>query len=232
MAIIALCGAVPSLEANMPGPFLSLKGGTARLNGSGPVAGAINKLFAEETRKWWLWDFSLPAATNPTVTPGANCRNGQSGQVWYLYGGPPTVDCHIPFGKSVFFPVVNTECSDLEVGTPFYGANASERAACAKAWIDHVTDLSLKIDNIEIRILPLLRVQSGDFSFQVPAGNILGVPGPATGRSTGDGYYMLLPILCPGVHHIHLKGTFHDPFDSSHPVVFPLETEITLTVEK
>jgi hypothetical protein len=33
-----------------------------------------------------------------------------------------------------------------------------------------------------------------------------------------------------GTHTIHITGTFHDPYVSGHPVVFPLDTILTLTV--
>jgi hypothetical protein len=185
--------------------------------------------YAEWSVKWWLWDFSLPIPLNPTVTPGADCTNGQSGQVWFLYGGPATVNCTIRPGTALFLPVVNTECSSLEA-PPFFGATAADRAACAKAWIDFVTQLSATIDGVPVTNLSLFRVQTGDFPFSVPANNFLGVAGPASGFSSGDGYYLLLNPLPPGTHTIHIAGTFHDPFDPAHPVIFPLDTTITVTV--
>jgi hypothetical protein len=198
--------------------------------GLDPVGNLLDRLFAAETQKWWLWDLSLPLPRNPTQTPGVDCSNGQSGDVWFLYGGPPTVTCRVPFGKAVFFPIANTECSSLEPA-PYFGRTPAERRACAKAWIDNLTNLSATIDRIKIPDLSLFRVQSGDFRFTVPANNILGVPGPASGLSSADGYYLLLPILLPGITHtIHVTATFRDPFDPAHPVVFPLDTIITLTV--
>src|SRR5436309_2476440 len=93
--------------------------------------------------EWWLWFFMEPTPDNPVA--GAPCSNGQSGNVWFLLGGPPAVDCTIPAGTALFFPIVNTECSSLEP-FPFHGDTPQQRQDCAKAWIDNVTDLAATID--------------------------------------------------------------------------------------
>ena len=131
-------------------------------------------------------------------------------------------------GTALSIPVVNTECSSLEP-PPFHGGTPAERSACAKGWIDNLTDLFASIDGVTIQNLKQYRVQTGDFQFTVPANNILGVPGPAVGFSSGDGYYLLLNPLSAGTHTIHIKGTFHDPSDPSI-VVFPLDTMLTIEV--
>src|SRR5262245_55974278 len=131
LAAMAALVLAPNLNAHIPGAHVENKTANSNFNFLPKVTDILNKVFAVETQKWWKWSFSLPVPQNPTVTPAGDCSNGQSGPVWYLYGGPPTVTCNMPFGKSVFFPVVNTECSDLETGTPFFGASAADRAACA-----------------------------------------------------------------------------------------------------
>jgi hypothetical protein len=117
-------------------------------------------------------------------------------------------------------------------GSPgsFHGDTPEQRQACAKAWADHLTDISAEIDGTPIANLAPLRTRSGDFSFTVPNNNILGVPGPAWGFSSGDGFYVLLNPLPAGTHTIRLRGTFHDPFDPNHPTLFSIDTTLTLTV--
>ena len=193
-----------------------------------PVSTFRGSSYAEWSVRWWLWDFSLRAPDNPTVTPSAPCTNNQSGNVWYLYGGPATVNCTVAPGTAIFLPVANTECSSLE-SPPFFGATPADRAACAKSWIDHLTNLSATIDGVAVQNLSAFRVQTGDFPFSVPDNNILAVPGPASGFSSADGYYLMLNPLPPGAHIIHITATFHDPSDPSQ-VVFPLDTTITVTV--
>jgi hypothetical protein len=184
--------------------------------------------YAEWSEKWWLWSLSLPVDKNPTTNFAASCTNGQSGHTWFLYGGPPTVTCTVPEETAVVIPVVNTECSNLEAA-PFRGDTPAARRACAKAWIDNVTDLFASVDKKSVRNLARYRVQTGDFLFTVPAKNILGVPA-GKGFSSADGYYLVLEPLSEGTHTIRVKGTFRDPFDPTHPIVFPLDTTITLKV--
>ena len=213
---------VPSLKANIPGQVPRHTGNSSAA--SPPFGNTYDVLSVE----WWLWFFMEPTPDNPVA--GAPCSNGQSGNVWFLLGGPPAVDCTIPAGTALFFPIVNVECSSLEP-FPFHGDTPQQRQDCAKAWIDNVTDLAATIDGNAVVNLTRLRTRSGDFSFTVPYDNIYGLlPAPAWGFSSGDGYYILLAPLSAGLHRIHVKGTFHDPFDLAHPVTFPLSTELTLHV--
>jgi len=220
---VAAVGILVRANAAIPG-----LGGAKPMPANSQSHGNTN---AEWSAKWWLWDFNLPIPTNPTATPTADCSNGQSGHVWFLFGGPASVTCTVSPGTALFLPVVNTECSNLEAA-PFFGATPTDRSACAKAWIDNVTGLSATIDGVPVSNLNLFRVQTGDFPFSVPANNILGVAGPASGLSTGDGYYLMLNPLPPGAHTIHITGTFHDPVDPAHPVIFALDTTITVNVSQ
>jgi hypothetical protein len=231
---VAVLALAPAVWADIPGAKASkgASGGSQGNPGVLPPNSSFNgHTYSEWSEKWWLWSFSLPADQNPTTNFAAPCTNGQSGHVWFLYGAPPTVNCTVSPGTALFFPVVNTECSSLEA-VPFHGDTPAERSACAKAWIDNVTDLSATIDGVGVQNLAIYRVQSGDFPFTVPANNILGVLGPTSGFSSADGYYLLLAPLSAGAHTIHIKGTFHDPFDPTHPVVFSIDTAMAVTVGK
>jgi hypothetical protein len=223
-AIAATMLLVPRLNASIPG---NVQQNAAKPTLSSPPYGQTYDVLSQE---WWLWDFMQSVPDNPTF--GAPCGNGQSGAVWFLYGlfGPTTsVTCVIPGGTSLFLPIVNTECSSLE-SFPFRGDTAQERQACAKAWMDHVSDLAFMIDGRAIGNLAPLRTRSGDFSFTVPDNNILGVSGPAWGFSSADGYYALLSPFSAGVHTIEIKATIKDPFDPTHPVVGTIHTTLTLIV--
>ena len=201
-----------------------------------PPFGATYDLLSQE---WWLWSFMQPVSDNPTfpssLPPVAStppCANGQSGNVWFLYGvflPYTTVTCTVPAGKALFFPIVDTECSSLE-SFPFHGDTPEQRKACAKAWIDNVSGLAASIDGISVQNLAPLRSRSGDFSFTVPNNNTLVGAGPAWGFSSADGYYILLSPLNPGTHTIHVKATIHFPFDPTLPVVGVIDTTINLTV--
>ena len=98
-----------------------------------PQAQAHGMTYAEWTARWWQWFFSFTATTNPV----ADCSVGQLGSVWFLVGvpGPTTINCSVPPGKALFFPVINVECSNVE-DPPFFGATEAARRACAKSIVD------------------------------------------------------------------------------------------------
>lgn len=169
--------------------------------------------YAEWSAKWWQWAFSLGANENPITTGGAApCTNGQTGNVWFLVGvgGPTTILCTVPPGTALFFPIINTECSDLE-SPPFHGDTPEERATCATSSVDTFTGLAAVIDRKVVQNPTAYRVQSGDFEFTVPENNIAGVPGPASGLSSADGFYLLLHPLSAGTHIIQIVGALTSP---------------------
>jgi len=225
--------AIPPIQATVPGLTPSQN------RGAKPVNPPFGRTYDVLSQEWWLWSFMQPVPDNPTfpssplpVASTPPCSNGQMGDVWFLYGVflPYTdVTCTVPSGKALFLPIVNTECSSLE-SFPFHGDTAQDRQACAKAWIDNVTDLAASVDGVALHNLSPLRTRSGDFSFTVPNNNILVGSGPAWGFSSADGYYMLLGPLAAGVHQIHLEATLHDPFDPSHPVIAKINATLTITV--
>jgi hypothetical protein len=230
---VAILGLVPSLRANVPGAKVSQSASGGNQGNPGvlpPVSSFDGHTYPEWSEKWWLWVFSLPADQNPTTTNGAApCANGQSGQAWFLVGvgGPTTINCTVPHGTALFFPIINAECSNLE-SFPFHGDTPEERSACAKSWIDAVTDLAVMIDGIAIHNLTAYRFQSGDFDFTVPANNILGVPGPTSGKSSADGYYLMLAPLSAGTHTIQIVGATNGPFPPA--TAFTIDTKYILTV--
>src|SRR5205085_9082791 len=111
LTAVVLMAAASTLLANIPGA--NVPGNLGNSAVSPPSARFNGNTYAEWTQKWWLWDFSLPADQDPTSNAAAPCTNGQSGHVWFLYGGPSTVNCTVPPGTALFLPVANTECSNL-----------------------------------------------------------------------------------------------------------------------
>src|SRR4051812_9973180 len=109
VAIASIMLLAPHLNANIPGS-MPQKGASAK-----PASTPYGKAYDVLSQEWWLWSLMQPVADNPTY--GAPCANGQSGDVWFLYGlflPLNSVNCAIPAGKSLFMPVVNTECSSVE----------------------------------------------------------------------------------------------------------------------
>ena len=73
--------------------------------------------YGEWAAKWWQWALGTPARINPLFdATGEFCDAGQKGPVWFLAStlgysggeyGPVERDCTVPFGKSLFFPIIN-----------------------------------------------------------------------------------------------------------------------------
>ncbi|MGI8992576.1 MAG: hypothetical protein ACR2I2_23715 [Bryobacteraceae bacterium] len=173
---------------------------------------------AEWSARWWQWAFT----TNDNVDlTGANCGVGQSGQVFFLAGAPVTTavnrSCTVPANKILFFPLINSECSNVEP-PPFHGNNEAQLRACAKAAMDGVnlSTLRLTIDGVPIGHLGSLRTQSPLYAVTVggtcnydpnfcPNGNQLGVPPGTSLFSVSDGFWVMMQ-LSSGMHVIHFEA--------------------------
>jgi len=185
------------------------------------------RTYGEWSAKWWQGGLGLDNTQSPIATNGlADCSNGQTGNVWFLIGtfipAPSQINCRVPHGTALFFPIVNAECSNLE-DPPFFGLTPAERETCAKAFVNQVTSMTATIDGTPIENLANYRVQSGDFEFTLPANNLLGKPAGTVGRSGADGYYLLLNPLSSGQHTIHFTATFCCGFGA-------IETNYVITV--
>ena len=168
---------------------------------------------------WWKWALQTPAAVNPlTDTTGAHCGQGQSGAVWFLAGtlggDPVTRRCTVPFGRILFFPLVNSFYGAFLNDAPDTRTEAYVRAAAA---CTQPADITLHVDGIRIpgakqfftgtpgSLSPL-------FDIQLPADNIYGVdeatvPELKLSPSSEQGYYFFLPPLPRGKHTVHWVAT-------------------------
>ena len=186
-------------------------------------ASPFGATYPEWSQSWWLWFFHQTAWPDGV---NADCSSHQLGPVWFLVGGAPTnpINCTVPAGKALFFPIINVECSNLEAA-PFYGATAADRRTCAKRIINTATDLEARIDGVELQNLVSFRVATPDYDFTVPDGNIGGIPTDVShsGKSSADGFYLMLTPLTPGTHTIHFTGTI--------PGLGTITTDYTLTVK-
>jgi hypothetical protein len=174
---------------------------------------AYGMTYGEWSARWWQWALSLPVDQNPFFDENgcANGANGQLGPVWLLTGvinvsGKAVRDCMVPVGKALFFPIINAECSTLEV-PPYHGDNEAELRECAGSF--EIGDMFAEIDGVSVQNLDRYLTESPLFTFTVPPGNVLGVA-PGTGDSVSNGYYLMLPPLSVGEHTIRFGGTYKD----------------------
>jgi hypothetical protein len=183
------------------------QGNNSHVSALPPQSSPHGKTYAEWSVQWWQWFLSIPAATSPGA--GGPCETGQSGKVWFLAGlfspSPLPVQCTVPPGTTLFFPIVNVECSNAEP-PPFHGDTPAERQSCATGFLNSIEndlELTLTVDGRTLQKPKEYRAASGDFAFQAPEGAIFGIS-PGSWRAAGDGYYVMLPPLPPGPHIIRL----------------------------
>lgn len=241
-----------SIAKKKPPTGLKIPGNT----GNGVVA-PINRNIAALGDEWWNWALSIDTTKegNPfTDTTGELCSLGkQQGNLLFLVGTAGetstsegtsghtgdvrTCNTPIPRGTTLFFPLVNTECSVLEgnYNPNQPGSVDKQLRDCAADIINHAptNKLVLIIDGVSSEQL-VQRVQSapGGFQLTVEPNNPfitapdspLNVQSPTTTTSVADGYWVLLKAttLRPGSHTITFGGEIDFPeFD------FTFRTEVT-----
>ena len=193
-----------------------------------PKASAFGKTYAEWGAAWWQWALALPNDVNPWFDEtGDMIANGQSGHVWFLTGvvnvsGTAVRRSTIPQGKALFFPVLNSECSNLEA-PPFYGADEAALRECEIVGNPLGPMRFAEIDGEAVKNIDQYYALTPVYTFSVPANNGLGVPGPATGISVSHGIWLMLAPLSVGTHVIHFGG--------GDPAGFHLDITYILTVE-
>lgn len=182
----------------------------------------IAKIYDHLSVAWWKYALEQPNSTNPLNDPtGVGCRTGQSGPVFFLVGtagtGQVTRDqCVVPFGKFLFFPLVNA----FDVHTPGDGLDTPDlvwndlqhalgfRAETLYATVDGVPVPKLDPATSPYRACAGPRRQCArPFSFTFDAENLFGLPAGTYEPAVADGFYLLLPPLSPGPHTVSFGGT-------------------------
>ena len=179
---------------------------------------------AELGDSWWQWAYGIDTTVvNPFTELGqAGCDVGlqDNGRLLFLVGSPrdettdefPVHECVVKKGTSIFFPILNVACNNLEA-PPFFGANEQDQRICANNFINAtiLESLQLEIDGKSIYNLEQYRVDSpaGGFEFTAVENNPFVTPeGIPVGDGTGvsDGFWILLKDLKPGPHTISFSG--------------------------
>jgi len=188
-----------------------------------PYSYPFGKSYGDWSAEWWKWAISIPANNeHPFNDPNWDCgvsSHQQSGKVWYLVGAftavfpalpgtEKTYSCKIQTGKAIFFPVINSECSNVEPN-PYFANNESEARQCAEKFnsglVSYAVDLEVIIDGKRVRNVDRYRFQSPYFTFNLPQPNILGAS-EAQGKSVSDGYWIMLAPLSNGKHTVTFRG--------------------------
>jgi hypothetical protein len=161
--------------------------------------------YGQWAAKWWQWAYSIPRDQSPFYDQtGERCGIKQTGPVWFLvgtFGGSVVRQCTIPTGVSLFFPILNTECS-VAGGD---GKTEQDLRNCAKTQIDRATNLEVSVDGVRLQDLQKYRAQSQLYNISLPNNNIMGVAS-TTSPSVAEGYWIFLNPLPPGKHEIEFAG--------------------------
>lgn len=177
--------------------------------------------------QWWQWAMSFPEENSPVADhTGAKCAFGQSGNIWFLAGGFGSSKirrtCHLPKGKTLFFPLVNMVYWRAQDAVGFTCERAKMLAALNN---DTALDLFAEIDAIPIANLKQYRVAS-DQCFDVfarapkSAGLYNAYP------SATDGYWLQIRPLSPGRHTLKFGGRYNRTSSDYGRMVQDIEYEL------
>jgi hypothetical protein len=193
-----------------------------------PQAHPHGRTYDEWSAAWWQYMLSVPVSQNPLLDEtGANCGVSQTGHVFFLAGtlGGTAVrtECVVPTGVMLFFPILNSLCTN----EPPPLTPTEDLAPCAAITIDLVTDLAVEIDGAPVEDLRRFRAASPAFGLTLPEDNLLNLffgpvpagscfPDPDVGAcvpwvAATDGFWLMLPPLPPGEHTLHIFAAVHHP---------------------
>jgi hypothetical protein len=164
--------------------------------------------YSEWAADWWQFVLETPASVNPVLdTTGADCDQGDMGNVWFLFGflggDPIERSCEIPVGTALFFPLIN------QVSARFEGETTTEQelraqAACVE---DAATTLLFEFNGDPVSDLDRFFEESVVFQAQFPDSDaLLGLDGVFVDLGVDAGFYLLLRPLPPGDYDLHWEA--------------------------
>jgi hypothetical protein len=178
-------------------------------------------LYDQLGKSWVRWATKTAWSEHPIADEtGEFCGVNQSGPVWYLagsFGVPVTRDCDVPFGKALFFPLLNTW---IAAATDYWGMSTDEAwwtAYATEAMAEQLADtcdLTLRFDGHEIlsgtaeRKARLWTEVLDPFTIFVhETDNIYDhYPGGTWPLAYNGGHYALFLPPLPGDHVLELGG--------------------------
>lgn len=151
----------------------------------------------EWSARWWQWAFSFERSKSPVADrSGEYCASRQSGEVWFLAGtyGSRRIEreCSVPYGKTLFFPLINA----IMVRSEGSNTSCAQLASRAIARTDNPSLLVLEIDGQQYSGLSSHRFTADCFSL---------VPGQKP-DTAGSGYYVAIKALSRGKHVLNFGG--------------------------
>lgn len=185
------------------------------------------RTYADWMAAWDQWTLSIPVANHPLFDNG-DCSVGQSGPVWFLGGNfvPPGTrvrHCTVPYGKALFFPVVDWEDSALEEalaehpGDPAFQQIIALRTFVESGLQTYISGPYCTVDGVRLPHFPDgFKVQSTVFGVTIPDDNLwtaaygINFPAGTYFPSVDDGWDVMLAPLPPGDHVLHFGSNVND----------------------
>ncbi len=227
------CSHDPTGPADVTAPAVGDKSADYGVEIIPPTATPLGRTYAEWSAEWWRWMWSAPADVNPGLDPTGEFASWmQTGPVWFLapaFYGQWERHVTIPNGTMVFIDLAGYFVSYAQGD----GATEAELRAAATQFIDGVvSNVVLEVDGVRLQHVEDFRFASppGLIDYSVPDDNVFqafgyDIPAGDYQDATAEGYYAMLPPLCPGHHTIFLSAEFGAPFDDTIQVTY----DVTVT---
>lgn len=172
----------------------------------------LGKSWEELAARWWQWCYETEIRySNPCQDSTGECcdKHQIESDIWFLagtFGGKAERKCLIPFGKSIFFPIIN----DLISFEEYHNLKTEkELEEYAKADLDTTSIIDATVDNFSLQNLRDYRVRTHMFEMNYPLedyDNIRGTKSSTPRRAISDGYWVCLKPLASGNHIVHFMG--------------------------
>jgi hypothetical protein len=150
---------------------------------------------------------SIPRIENPLYdSTGEMATNNQHGKIWFLAGTTEHIEgsagrqCTIPKPSAILVPLFNViVVMDENINTNL------KLQKIANKTISSISDLTTRVDNIQLADLKPFRIQSMPFNVLVKENNFLSL---SEGMHTAisDGYWMMLSEINTGKHIVRFAG--------------------------
>ena len=145
-----------------------------------------------------------------TGTGAVDCSIGQAGQVWFIgwsrTNSVSNRSCSVPAGTALFLPVIAEAGTTAGAGNPI---TPQELRQATTHDIDGASHLFARVDGVRIRHLSRFRAVTPFFYTRMLRNDILNLPEGTLISAIGDGYWLMISPLDPGVHHLRVAGTIH-----------------------
>jgi hypothetical protein len=185
------------------------------------VAGQSQLFWAQAL---WQWLLGIPVANSPLLdATGANAEVHNNGPVFFLAGnggGDSARTIDVPYGRPVFFPVIDEVFAGINPETGNYDPSPCPSPLTVQCAVQQISgfvsaarNMAVEIDRKTLNnseIQKYRQTSAALFAVKLPGNNLFGAPIQNYNRCcvslpiwAEDGYYVTLTNLSPGVHLLH-----------------------------